>query len=130
MTDFDDVGRPMMDIARGDVEASHRVRRNLELLQENARDPEFRRLIQEVLDGRRSLREAAGTPLFGSGMAPHLDAFAEKWDEATAEGQEVTSEESVAEFRRLQGRVQSVMAEIEDKVRELQRYQDDLEAGG
>ncbi|XVQ12962.1 hypothetical protein ACQP1W_10525 [Spirillospora sp. CA-255316] len=50
---------PLIDIAREDARLSRRVRRNLEILDEHSRDPEFRRLVRKVLDGRVSPREEA-----------------------------------------------------------------------
>jgi hypothetical protein len=47
---------PLIDIARGDARLSRRVRRNLEILDEHSRDPEFRRLVRKVLEGPVSRR--------------------------------------------------------------------------
>ncbi|TDD68699.1 hypothetical protein [Actinomadura rubrisoli] len=130
MTEFDETGLPMMDVARGDENASRRVRGNLELLRDNSGDPEFRRLVQEVLDGRRSLREATHVPAFAAGMTPHIDRFNEKWEEVMGEDQEVLDDEQVERFKSLQAEVKSKMDEITRKVEELQRLQNDLQTGG
>jgi hypothetical protein len=127
MAEFDDLGQPMMDVAGDDAAASRRVRRNLEILQENSSNPEFRDLVQDVLDGRRSLREVAGGSLFTSELTPHMEKFSEKWDETMAPGQEVMPDEAVQELKGLQAEVREKMAEIERQIREIQRLKDDLE---
>ena len=128
MSELDDTGQPMIDIARGNVNASRRIRNNLEILQEKSGDPEFKRLIQDVLDGRRSLRGAMREPVFGAEMTPHIDTFNEKWEEVMNEDQEVVSEEQVREFKRLQAEVKKKMDEITQNLQKLQRHKDDLEA--
>ncbi|WP_433230952.1 hypothetical protein [Actinomadura formosensis] len=129
MTEFDETGQPMMDIARGDQRASMRIRRDLEVLKDNSANPEFQRLVQDVLAGRRSLREAAGSAIFGAEMSPRIDQVEEKWQEAMAEDQEVVDEEQVEQYRRLQAEARNTMREITEKLQELQRLQDDLDAG-
>jgi hypothetical protein len=130
MSEFDDTGQPMIDIARGDVHTSRRIRNNLEILQEKSREPEFQRLIQDVLDGRRPLREAMRNPVFDAEMTPHIDTFNEKWEEVMSEDQEVVGEQEVREFKRLQGEVKRKMDEITQNLQKLQEYKDDLEADG
>ncbi|SEG70623.1 hypothetical protein SAMN04489712_109185 [Thermomonospora echinospora] len=130
MTEFDDDGLPMMDVARGDVAASRRIRQNLEILRDGSTDPEFKALLQDVLDGRRSLREVAGGALFDAEITPHMERFGEKWREATSEGQQVVPADTLRKLQRLQAEMAQKMAEIEEKVRELQRLQKDLEEAG
>ncbi|RKS74948.1 hypothetical protein BZB76_3472 [Actinomadura pelletieri DSM 43383] len=127
MAEFDDDGLPMMDIARGDQSASRAVRKNLEILRDKSENPQFQRFVQEVLDGRMSLREAARSPLFDAELSPHIDKFKEKWDETMAEGQEVVDAEEVDRLAGLQAEVRRAMAEITEKVQELQRLKDELD---
>jgi hypothetical protein len=121
---------PMMDIARGDATASRQIRRNLEILRENSRNPEFRSLIQEVLDGRRSLREVAGSGVFTSEITPYMQTFTRKWEEATARDQDVLPAQDVEEFHSLKAEAARRTQEIEDQIRELRRLQQDLDASG
>lgn len=128
MAELDDTGLPMMDVARGDQSASRRVRKNLEILRDKSSDPQFQRFVQEVLDGRMSLREAARSPMFDAELSPHIDTFNEKWEEVMGEDQEVVEPEEVDRLRGLQGEVRRAMAEIEEKLREIQRLKDDMDA--
>ncbi len=52
---------PLIDRAREGARLSRRVRRNLEILDEHSRDPEFRRLVRRVLDGRAPRRDGAAS---------------------------------------------------------------------
>ncbi|WP_147449452.1 hypothetical protein [Actinomadura pelletieri] len=74
-----------------------------------------------------SLREAARSPLFDAELSPHIDKFKEKWDETMAEGQEVVDAEEVDRLAGLQAEVRRAMAEITEKVQELQRLKDELD---
>lgn len=121
---------PMMDIARGDATASRQIRRNLEILQEHSKNPEFRSLIQEVLDGRRSLREAAGSGLFTSEITPYMQTFTRKWEDATAKDQDVLPAEDLEEFHDLKAEAARRTQEVEDQIQELRRLQQDLDTSG
>lgn len=55
---------PMMDVARGDRAVNQYLRESLTVLRDNSQDKEFRRLVDDVLSGKTSLREAAFTELF------------------------------------------------------------------
>lgn len=129
MAEFDEAGNPMMDIARGDQIVSARIRANLETLKNASTNPEFQRLVQDVLNGRASLREAAGSGIFDAELSPHIDTFNQKWEEVTAPDQEVVDEEEVERLNGLQAQVRDKLAEITRQVEELRRYQDDLNAG-
>jgi hypothetical protein len=54
----------MMDVARGDRAVNQYLRESLTVLRDNSQDKEFRRLVDDVLSGKASLREAAFTELF------------------------------------------------------------------
>ncbi|WUH96810.1 hypothetical protein OHR68_24985 [Spirillospora sp. NBC_00431] len=129
MAEFDEAGNPMMDIARGDQIASARIRANLERLRDASANPEFRRLVEDVLNGRASLREAARGGVFDAELSPHIDTFDQKWEEVMSADQEVVGEEEVERLNGLQAQVRDKLAEITRQVEELRRYQDDLDRG-
>ncbi|MEN3609206.1 hypothetical protein AAH979_06620 [Plantactinospora sp. ZYX-F-223] len=81
---------PLLDVAGGDPALSHRLRDSLKILSERTDDPEFRRLVADVLAGRRGLRDMATSPVFASALNPRLEQFARRWAE--------TSEEEKAEL--------------------------------
>jgi hypothetical protein len=54
----------MLDVARGDRAVNQYLRESLTVLRDNSQDKEFRRLADDVLSGKTSLREAAFTEIF------------------------------------------------------------------
>ncbi|MFY1673585.1 hypothetical protein ACN27G_27085 [Plantactinospora sp. WMMB334] len=72
---------PLLDVAGGDPALSRHLRESLRVLGERTDDPDFRRLVDDVLDGRRGLREAATSPVFASGLDTGVDQFMRRWAE-------------------------------------------------
>lgn len=70
---------PMLDIARGDVALSKHLRNSLKLLKDKTDDPEFRRLVDDISSGRRSLREAASSDAFSRVLDPLVQRGAEEY---------------------------------------------------
>ncbi|MQA85807.1 MAG: hypothetical protein GEV03_14600 [Streptosporangiales bacterium] len=61
---------PMIDIARGDPVRSRQLRAALKTLRDRSNDREFRRLVDDVLAGRRALRDVARTQTFDRVVTP------------------------------------------------------------
>ncbi|GAB3964679.1 hypothetical protein V1634_01065 [Plantactinospora veratri] len=81
----DNEEEPLIDVAGGDPALSRRLRESLRILGEETDDPEFRRLVADVLDGRRGLREVVTSPVFASVLDARVDHFVQRWDEIPEE---------------------------------------------
>src|SRR5688500_14255711 len=76
---------PMLDVAAGDPALSRHLRNSLTLLRDRSDDPEFRRLADEVLTGRRGLRDVATSPVFAQALNPQVERFAQRYEELSDE---------------------------------------------
>jgi len=103
-------GEPMLDVARGDKAVSEHLRESLKNLRDDSDDKDFRRLIDDVLSGEMSLREAAMTDLFDRGIAKPLEQTMRQLDQLSESERERLADEGEAEFRRRN-------TEIEEQVR-------------
>ncbi|HEY0700929.1 MAG TPA: hypothetical protein VGD43_24360 [Micromonospora sp.] len=72
---------PMLDVAQGDPALSRHLRNSLQLLRDRSDDEDFRRLADDVLAGRRGLRDVATAPEFSRVLNPQVERFAERWEE-------------------------------------------------
>ena len=79
---------PLLDIAGGDLGVSRHLRDSLRLLAQRSDDPAFTRVIEDVLAGRRSLRQAYTDPAYTRVMDTQVRAFAERWDALSEEEKE------------------------------------------
>jgi len=99
---------PTLDVAHGDVALSRQLRDSLKVLQERSEDEQFRRLIDDVLSGRASLREVGRTDTFAAGINDGVREFARRWnrlgDDERAELAEQGRQALEAEKERLRGR--------------------------
>ncbi|MBO0880082.1 MAG: hypothetical protein J2P17_06935 [Mycobacterium sp.] len=59
---------PMLDVALGDRAVSQFLRSSLGTLRDGSDDKDFRRLVDDVLRGELSLREAATSDVFERGI--------------------------------------------------------------
>jgi hypothetical protein len=71
---------PMLDVARGDAALSRQLRDSLRILQARSEDERFRRLVDDVLNGRAGLREASRTDTFAAGINDGVREFARRWE--------------------------------------------------
>lgn len=76
----------MLDVAGGDPALSRHLRNSLTLLRDRSDDPEFRRLADDVLAGRRGLRDVATSPVFAQALNPQVERFA-RWYEQLSEAE-------------------------------------------
>lgn len=79
---------PLLDVAHGDPAMSRHVRDSLKVLAERTDDPEFGKLVEDVLRGRRSLRDVAFTPAFERTINPGVAQFAERYEQLSEEERE------------------------------------------
>jgi hypothetical protein len=72
---------PVLDVARGDAALSRHLRNCLEVLRRRTEDAEFRQLVDDVLAGRRGLREVALSPAFEQVLSPAVEQFAQRYEQ-------------------------------------------------
>ncbi|MFY1688379.1 hypothetical protein [Plantactinospora sp. WMMB782] len=101
----DEPEEPMLDVAGGDPALSRHLRDSLKVLGERTDDPEFRRLVADVLAGRRGLREAAGSPVFAAAVDARVDQFIERWAEIPEEERAELAAQGEREFAALRERL-------------------------
>jgi len=78
-----------LDIAGVDVGLSRHLKDSLRLLAKRSDEPAFSRLIDDVLSGERSLREAYTDPAYTRVMDAQVHAFADRWDAMSEEEKEL-----------------------------------------
>lgn len=104
---------PLLDVAGGDPALSHRLRDSLKVLSERTDDPEFRRLVADVLAGRRGLRDVAQSPAFASALNPRVEQFAKRWAESSEEERAELAAQGEREFAALRERLERERRERE-----------------
>jgi hypothetical protein len=93
---------PMLDIARGDPARSKFLRESLAKLREHSKDPQFRSMVDDILAGRRSAREAATSEVFNRGIADKVEQGAQQYQALSGEEKEelaAQGEQRMAELR-------------------------------
>ncbi|MFD0856795.1 hypothetical protein ACFQ07_31475 [Actinomadura adrarensis] len=129
MAERDLEGNPIFDLARGDAALSRELRDGLQRLSNHSDNAEFKDLVDDVLNGRRSLREAAREGLFTSEMTVDTRRLNADFDAVTGDlGQTVVEPEVMERLSGLRAEARQKMAEIEKQTRELERLQRDIEA--
>ncbi|MBT8224757.1 MAG: hypothetical protein HKP61_09800 [Dactylosporangium sp.] len=71
---------PLLDVAGGDQAVSRHLRDCLRVLRERTDDPAFRRLVDDVLDGRRGLRDACQASEFTGVLNIGVGRFAQRYE--------------------------------------------------
>lgn len=74
-----------LDIAQGDTGLSRHVINSLRTVARNSDDRAFRALVEDVVSGRRSLREAHTDPAFSRAMDAGVRSFATRWETLSQE---------------------------------------------
>ncbi|MGI5147085.1 hypothetical protein ACQEVC_12000 [Plantactinospora sp. CA-294935] len=97
---------PLLDVAGGDPALSRHLRDSLKTLSERTDDPEFRRLVADVLEGRRGLREVATSPVFTSALNPRMEQFAQRWAETSEQERAELAAQGEREFAALRERLE------------------------
>lgn len=93
-------GEPMLDVARGDKAVSEHLRESLKAMRDDSEDKDFRRLIDDVLGGEMSLREAAMTDLFDRTISRSLARTTRQFDGLSESELDRLAAEGTAEFKR------------------------------
>lgn len=76
---------PIAAFTRGDSTRSTYLRRNLSQIRDTTEDRHVRRLVSEVLDGRRGVRDLVRDERFEEEMNRGMAVFAEQWEAMTPE---------------------------------------------
>ncbi|ADG97982.1 hypothetical protein Srot_1519 [Segniliparus rotundus DSM 44985] len=64
-----DETKPQLDVARGDQAQSEVLRASLKILRDKSSNPEFKSLVDDVLAGRRGLRDVSRNAVFNDSIA-------------------------------------------------------------
>jgi hypothetical protein len=97
---------PMLDVARGDKARSQFLRASLEKLRDASGDEQFRTLVDDVIAGRRSLREAATSEVFNRGIADKVDEGARRYQALSDEEKESLAAQGEQQFAALRARIE------------------------
>ncbi|HEX7305706.1 hypothetical protein [Lentzea sp.] len=96
---------PLLDIARGDAARSRVLRDSLAILRDRSPDPAFGKLVDDVLAGRRGLREAVASPLFDQALTPGVREAAQRFKEMPEEERERLAAEGERRLNQLRTRL-------------------------
>ncbi|EIE98468.1 hypothetical protein [Saccharomonospora glauca] len=92
---------PMLDIARGDAALSRHLKNSLTLLRDKVPDPEFRALVDDILTGRRSLRDTFTSPAFARALDPLVDQAVQHYRGMSEEEREELARTGEQQFEQL-----------------------------
>jgi uncharacterized protein YicC (UPF0701 family) len=91
----------LLDIARGDAARSHQLRGSLKILRDRADNPEFRKLLDDVLAGKKGMRDAARSPLFDQAVTPRVQQAVERLNQMSDEEKQRLGEEGERQLDQL-----------------------------
>lgn len=97
---------PMLDIARGDPARSRFLREALATLRETSDDERFRTMVDDILAGRRSLRDAATSEMFNRGIADKVDEGARRYQELSEAEREALAAQGEQQFAALRADIE------------------------
>jgi hypothetical protein len=89
----DSPDEPTLQIAHGDPVLARHLRRSLETLRDRSDNDDFRRLTDDVLNGRANLRDVYFTEAFAAGINPGAEQFAQRWDQLSHDEQQQLAEQ-------------------------------------
>lgn len=92
---------PTLDIARGDQARSQHLRESLKVLRQKVDNPEFHRLVDDVLAGKASLREVAQTAAFGQTVAPLAQQAVDRMNDMPEDERQALTYEGERQFDEL-----------------------------
>lgn len=96
-----------LDIAHGDAALSKHLKNSLGLLKDKVDDPEFKRMVDDITAGRRSLRDVVDTPVFARALDPLVERGAETYRNLSDEEKEELGRQGEDEFEQLREEIQS-----------------------
>jgi hypothetical protein len=96
---------PMLDVARGDQARSKFLRASLVKLRDTSGDEQFRSMVDDILSGRRSLREAASSEVFNRGIADKVDEGVRQYEALSDEEKEALAAQGEQQFAALRAQI-------------------------
>jgi hypothetical protein len=104
---------PLIDVARGDVAESRQLRHALTVLRDRSDNAQFRELVDEVLQGRRGLRDVFLTQAFADGLNPGVEQFASQYEALSDEERRQLADEGERQLAADRERIERQRAEQE-----------------
>jgi hypothetical protein len=92
---------PVLDIARGDPAVSKALSSSLKILRDRSDDPAFKTMVDDILAGKKSLREAASSQAFNQGISVKAHAGFEWYRNLSDEERERGAEQGRAQLDQL-----------------------------
>lgn len=89
---------PTLDIAHGDQARSQHLRESLKVLRQKVDNPEFHRLVDDVLAGKTSLRDVAQTAAFGQTVAPLAQQAVDRMKDMPEDERQALADEGERQF--------------------------------
>lgn len=96
-----------LDIARGDVALSKHLKNSLGVLKDKVEDPEFKRLVDDITSGRRSLRDMIDTPVFARALDPLVEQGAEIYRNLSEKEREDLARQGEEQFEQLREEIEN-----------------------
>lgn len=90
-----------LDVARGDVALSRHLRNSLEVLKDKVEDPEFRRMVDDITSGRRSLRDMVRSPVFARALDPLVEQGAQTYRDLSDQERDELRKQGEAQLQQL-----------------------------
>lgn len=88
----------MLDVAGGDPALSRHLRNCLKVLRDRTDNPQFRELADDIMAGRRSLRQAFTSPAFAQALNPQVAQFAQRYEQLSTDERERLAAEGQRQF--------------------------------
>ncbi|MBK1783523.1 hypothetical protein [Prauserella cavernicola] len=101
---------PTLDIARGDAALSKHLKNSLGVLKDKVDDPQFKRLVDDIVSGRRSLRDMASDPTFTRALDPLVEQGAQTYRELSDEDKEELARQGEEQFEQLREDIENPSA--------------------
>lgn len=96
---------PLLDIARGDAARSRYLRAALGALRDSSGDEAFRSVVNDVLAGKASLRDAAKSEVFSRGLADRVDAGVQQYANMSEREREVLAAQGEHQLAKLREQI-------------------------
>lgn len=98
---------PTLDIAHGDVALSKHLKNSLGVLKDKVDDPEFKRMVDDITSGRRSLRDMITNPAFANALNAHVEQGAETYRNLSDEEKSELAKQGEEQFEQMREDIQN-----------------------
>ncbi|ADG98401.1 hypothetical protein Srot_1944 [Segniliparus rotundus DSM 44985] len=93
--------KPLLDVARGDQAQSEVLRASLKILRDKSGNPEFKSLVDDVLAGRRSLRDVSRNAVFNDSIAKDAAKGIAAYNDLSEEERQTLAAKGEAQLERI-----------------------------